>query len=495
MSRDQASEPSYFLSTLTATKGQRRLASVIVALSLVGFVVIAPFAGTPLGAGEAFIPAYQSSLVVLDLITVALLLNQYSSFSAPSLLVLASGYLFTAITTVVHMLTFPGLFSPTGLLGSGPQTTAWLYMFWHGGFPLCVTTYALMKRRETHPPHPTTRLPVFVSTAFAIVLTVVTGISVLAIRGGSLLPPIMAGSQYTPAMTTVVSTVWLLSAVALLTLWLHKPHAVLDLWLMVTMCAWLIDVALSALLNHGRFDLGFYAGRIYGLFAASFVLLVLLAESGMLYKRLVRLTLMLQRLTTQDALTGIANRRAFDRALDLEWHLAMRSGLPLSLLMLDVDHFKAFNDTYGHVEGDKCLKTVANTLQASITRAPDLVARYGGEEFVILLPQTSVEAAGGIAERIRDAIATLAIPNRRSDTGHVTVSVGVACVRSAWIETERNHVHTVPAGGVLLVEMADRLLYQAKSSGRNRVVIGSCEPQPEVDAADDAVQIPPPSPP
>jgi diguanylate cyclase (GGDEF)-like protein len=272
---------------------------------------------------------------------------------------------------------------------------------------------------------------------------------------------------------------------------LHKPHAVLDLWLMVTMCAWLIDIALSALLNQGRFDLGFYAGRIYGLLAASLVLLVLLAESGMLYKKLLQLTTLLQRLTTQDALTGIANRRAFDYALDLEWHLAMRSDMPLSLLMIDVDHFKGFNDTYGHVEGDKCLKTVAKTLQTSITRAPDLVARYGGEEFVVLLPQTSVEAAGQIAERIRDAIAALAIPNRRSDTGHVTVSVGVACVRSAWIATERSHVHASPSGGTLLVEMADRLLYQAKSSGRNRVVMGPCEPQPEVDPADDAVEPPP----
>ena len=201
-------------------------------------------------------------------------------------MLLAGGYLFTALMAASHALTFPGLFSPTGLLRAGPQTTAWLYMFWHGGFPLLVGAYALLKdegRQATQfKRHPS----VAVLSVGAAVLVVVCGLTLLATLEQRVLPAIMQGNRYTPAMITVVSGVWILSLLALGMLWRRRPHSVLDVWLMVVMSAWLFDIALSAVLNAGRFDLGFYAGRIYGLLAASFVLLVLLIEHGMLYARL-----------------------------------------------------------------------------------------------------------------------------------------------------------------------------------------------------------------
>ena len=113
-----------------------------------------------------------------------------------------------------------------------------------------------------------------------------SALTFLATAGQQSLPAIMQGNRYTPAMIGVVSSVWVLSLVALVVLWRRRPHTVLDLWLMVVMCAWVFDVALSAVFNAGRFDLGFYAGRIYGLLASSFVLLVLLLENGTLYGRL-----------------------------------------------------------------------------------------------------------------------------------------------------------------------------------------------------------------
>lgn len=478
MSQDEANDRSYLISSVTASASQRRLAGAVVALSLLGFLAIAPFAKTQLAGSEAFVAAYQSSLLILDLTTVALLISQFSSFNSRALLALAGGYLFTASMTVAHTLTFPGLFSPAGLLDADPQSTAWLYMFWHGGFPLFVIAYALIKRWDSRPLQPATHLLIPVSVAAAVVMAIVLGLTLLATRGVSILPAIMAENHYTPSMAAVVSSVWLLSLIALVTLWVHKPHSVLDLWLMVTMCAWLIDIALSAVLNQGRFDLGFYSGRIFGLFAASFILLVLLTESGMLYKKLVQLTTMLKRLTTQDALTGIANRRAFDQALDLEWHLAMRSGLPLSLMMVDVDHFKLFNDSHGHIEGDKCLRAVAAALQSTMTRATDLVARYGGEEFAVLLPQTAVKAAGELGEELRIAVSVLAIPNQLSEAGLVTVSIGVACIQSSPpTDTNVAHAQAGHADSTKLVEMADRLLYEAKAAGRNRVMVGTCAPQ------------------
>src|SRR5207245_6941412 len=126
-----------------------------------------------------------------------------------------------------------------------------------------------------------------VLSSVAAVLVAVVGLTLLATAGQSWLPAIMQGNHYTAAMILVVSSVWGLSLLALAVLWWRRPHAVLDLWLMVVVCAWLFDVALAAVFNAGRFDLGFYAGRIYGLLAASFVLMVLLLENGKLYARLV----------------------------------------------------------------------------------------------------------------------------------------------------------------------------------------------------------------
>lgn len=459
----------FLLSTQAASRGERRLAAAAVAVSLLVFAALAPFAGTQLLPVAAFIPAYEASLIVLDLITVGLLCGQYLSFHSRALLVLAGGYLFSALMTGAHALTFPGLFSPSGLLGAGPQSTAWLYMFWHGGFPLFVVAYALFKRTNGAAQDAGNRSPRSRLAALLAVPVIAGGLTALATAGQPLLPAIMEGHRYTPAMIAVVSSVWLLSLLALAVLWRHKPYSVLDLWLMVVMCSWLVDIALSAVLNQGRFDLGFYAGRIYGLLAASFVLLVLLAESGILYRKLMQLTTTLQRLTLQDALTGVANRRAFDAALDREWRRALRSGQPLALIMIDVDQFKPFNDCYGHVEGDKCLQAVAAVLRSAATRASDLAARYGGEEFAVLLPQTDAATAGELAERIREAVAALDIRNSAAPDGRVTVSIGVADIHGSRADAPAASADY--PDGQALIRMADEMLYAAKSSGRNRVVV------------------------
>ena len=283
----QADSHRVFLSTLPAGRPARRLALAVVLVSVAIFFVAVPFAKVPLAQIWAFIPIYESALVVNDLITAVLLFGQFGFVRSRALCVLASGYLFTAFMTVAHALTFPGLFSPTGLLGAGPQSTAWLYMFWHGGFPLFVIAYALFKDEGREASQSRGRVRGAILSSVATVLVVVCGLTLLATAGQASLPAIMRANQYTPAMIVVVSSVWGLSLLALVTLWRRRPHTVLDLWLMVVMCAWLFDIALAAVLNAGRFDLGFYAGRIYGLLAASFVLMVLLIENSQLYARLV----------------------------------------------------------------------------------------------------------------------------------------------------------------------------------------------------------------
>ena len=285
---EKAAAAPLFLSNMTAERRERRLALSAVIVSFTIFAMAAPFARLPLPHVWSFIPAYQSALTVSDLITAVFLFAQLSLLRVRGLLVLASGYLFTALMALAHMLTFPGLFSTTGLLGGGPQSTAWLYMFWHGAFPMAVIAYALTKDDGLPTARSSAAARYLVPLCIGSAIAAVAMLTLIATAGQSLLPDIMRGDAYTPAMIFVVSTVWALSAAALLMLWLHRPHSVLDLWLMVVMCAWLCDIALSAVLNGGRFDLGFYAGRIYGLLAATFVLLVLLVETGALYGQLAR---------------------------------------------------------------------------------------------------------------------------------------------------------------------------------------------------------------
>lgn len=160
-----------------------------------------------------------------------------------------------------------------------------------------------------------------------------------------------------------------------------------------------------------------------------------------------------------DGLTNIPNRRRFDEALESEWKRAQRSGIALSLIMLDIDFFKRYNDNYGHGAGDECLKKVAASLVDAIDRPSDLVARYGGEEFVALLPRTDAEGARIIAERIRIKVENMGLPHQYSDVfGNVTVSIGYACV-----------LPSAEASQVELLRLTDERLYEAKGSGRNRV--------------------------
>ncbi len=169
----------------------------------------------------------------------------------------------------------------------------------------------------------------------------------------------------------------------------------------------------------------------------------------------------LQRLSTLDPLTGVANRRHFNEVLAHEWNRGARERTPLSAVMIDVDHFKAYNDVYGHPQGDACLCRVAHALQAAVKRPADLLARYGGEEFVILLPRTSLPGAVALAEEARRRVEALKIPHVRSPIQpYVTISLGVASVYP-------EH-HGLEAG---LLNAADQALYEAKHAGRNRVRI------------------------
>ena len=180
-------------------------------------------------------------------------------------------------------------------------------------------------------------------------------------------------------------------------------------------------------------------------------------------EKLLSLQKELEDFSFKDGLTGVANRRMFDNVMELEWSNAHRNSQPLSLIMLDIDCFKQYNDFYGHVKGDDCLKRVAKTLNTAGTRSRDFFARFGGEEFALVLPETDEAAAIKVAERCRNLIFKEQIAHEKSTVSQVlTVSIGVAAI-----------VPTNNDEPLAFIEAVDKLLYQAKQKGRNCIVNGN----------------------
>jgi diguanylate cyclase (GGDEF)-like protein len=169
----------------------------------------------------------------------------------------------------------------------------------------------------------------------------------------------------------------------------------------------------------------------------------------------------LARLSTIDELTEVYNRRYFDNALEKEFQRSIRNQAPISMIMIDVDGFKAFNDCYGHVQGDRCLKQIASTLKKTLKRSHDFIARYGGEEFCVVLPETSKAGVWSMAEAFRSRVENLSIDHVKAPVGNrVTISLGAASM--------------APQPGVMseeLIKRADRALYESKIAGRNRVTL------------------------
>jgi PAS domain S-box-containing protein len=306
---------SIFLSTLPATRRDRTAALAVVGVSSVLFACALPFARLPLTPVPAFIASYQSALAINDLITAVLLFSQFAILRSRALLLLASGYLFTAVIAAIHGLTFPGLFTSSGLLDAGPQTTAWLYMVWHSGFPLLALGYALLKDKDGGVKIKGSVGGAILGSVIAVGVAIAGVVWVVTVRH-DLLPVLLNEGHYTSTTIAVASAVWAVSPAALLVLWFRRPHSVIDVWLMVVLCAWLFDIALSALLNGARFDLGFYAGRFYGLCAASFVLAVLLLDNIALQTQLSRLLQTLRRQAASDRDRHSQRERLFSAVVE-----------------------------------------------------------------------------------------------------------------------------------------------------------------------------------
>jgi len=259
-----------------------------------------------LGRIDAFVPAYATAMFVNDSITAVLLFAQFSILRSRALLAIASGYLFTALIIIPWMLTFPGVFTPTGLLGAGLQSTSWLYTLWHAGFAMFVIAYALL--RDTDPAKRLRRrsAAAAILSSVALTATVVSAATFVVTAGDALLPRInLDPLHFSTVWLYIAGCLVLLSVVAVIVLWVRR-RSVLDLWLMVVMSAYVIEICMIAFPIPARFSFGWYAGRVFGLLSGSLLLFVLLYEITILYAQLLRAVLAQRREREARLMTGDA---------------------------------------------------------------------------------------------------------------------------------------------------------------------------------------------
>jgi PAS domain S-box-containing protein len=285
------------LANLPAGRVERRIA-LVVGLVLLGIgVVVSPFGRVGLPESNAWAPTTDTFIFVADLITWFLLISQFNIVRRRALLVLASGYLFAAAMNIPHLLTFPGAYSPTGLLGAGLQTSVWLAIFWMSGYPLAVVFYSVMKKEPRDLVlHGSSRTAV--AASLAIVIVIVLALTWIAVAGDRYLPKLLVNrSQATVSLRHVSVLLLLPNALALLLIW-FRGRSVLDLWLTVVMCGWM-GQGIAQINTPGRFSLAMYAARTLFAISSTVVLVVLLKETMTLYGRLAVSLVALRRLSAE----------------------------------------------------------------------------------------------------------------------------------------------------------------------------------------------------
>ena len=272
--------PDFSIATVPPTARQRQLSLIVAAIVLAATAVITAFGAMQLQQIDGFIPAIEFVIFVSDLFTAALLSSHARIIGSHRLLVLASGYLFSALIVVSHALTFPGAFAPSGLLGGGLQTTGWLFIFWHLGFPASVIGYACLKDEKRTLPRST----IYWSTALVVLLALL--LTWIVTVHHDILPPLFVDRRTLTSLGNHITGIdFLTSALALALLW-RRQKSVLDLWLTVAVVALVAELWVTTFVIGTRYSLGFYASRLLSVTVSVIVLIVLLTESTVLYGRL-----------------------------------------------------------------------------------------------------------------------------------------------------------------------------------------------------------------
>jgi diguanylate cyclase (GGDEF)-like protein len=439
------------LATLPAPRRSYRAAAAVTAL-LCAFAVAAIVARNVQGPAFAAVVPLQEALVFAAYVFTSYLM--FSQFRSTGLLVLAttgSGYLLLSLLQIPYVLSFPDVWVK-GQLAGNPWTPAWVGLAWHAAFPVLVGIHVTYDRTFNAAIEEKYRASI---TRVAVALTaVVAGLLALAMLGDQL-PVLYENGRFAHAFVVLGWTVTGINVATCAALLARtRCRTILQLWLAVGLLGMGLDELIYAV-SPTRYVASWYLAKVAALVTAATILVVLLRQVTALYRRVAELA-------TIDPLTTLPNRRTLEGQLDWIVRYGERHGIALAVVMVDVDHFKDYNDAFGHAAGDAVLRAVAETLRANVLRASDLVARYGGEEFVALLPDATREGTLLAVERMRLAVERLAIRHEARAGGRLTISIGAA-------------VGVIGETGPReLLRAADEALYAAKDAGRNRSVVVAC---------------------
>ncbi|MGA2395442.1 MAG: sensor domain-containing diguanylate cyclase [Candidatus Lustribacter sp.] len=414
-------------------------------------LVITPVAGIDLGVSYPVFAMLATATITTAAITALLLLVQARAVRSVPTAVLGTGFAFAAAAMVPYTLLFPGVVPGLGTaLGASPTAYQYLWMLSRTGLLVALLAYQWLRMAERSEPLAGGRGRSAIGGLVAAYV-VLTPAAIWLPR----LPPTIEDGKWSPIfLQLMVPAIVLLAAASVVeTIRSRKRANVLDAWAAMIPFGIIVETYL-ALVGISRFTSGWYASRVVVLFATSAVLTVLLVQAARLYADLIERAVVLEGEAHTDTLTGLPNRRRFDEEFTRAFGSAIRRSSPIGIAVIDIDFFKNYNDALGHQAGDEALRRIARAIAESVERSGDFAARYGGEEFVVILEDTTLAGAAGVAERIRNAVleAGIAAPGG----GLLSVSVGVAA--------------RLPGStGEALLRQADAALYDAKRNGRNRV--------------------------
>ncbi len=439
-------------------KVERVVALIVAGLGVVLAIGLIPWSTFRAGSVPALAPSLITGGIIAMVVTAVVLRTQYQATNFPPYAFLGTTYLCTAGLMVPYALVLLTVPHNAAAAERITQMAGWLWVGFHSIFILTTGFYLWSDSFFNRKAFPTEveRDIVRGYVAFAALLSGAVGIAILA--GAQTLPSLLVAAKL-PILYMILNNAMLASCVAatiglILLTRLRQPA---QLWLAIVLMLFVCEVFLDTTIVRRPFSLAWYAGLAEGFAWQMMLLFVLLRRANEQIETFARNNQSLIEETLRDALTGLHNRRGFDERLHAALAESRRSGGTVALLAMDLDHFKQYNDHFGHLAGDEALRAISRALRTVVTRSRDVACRIGGEEFAIVLPFTDEAGAMTIAERVRAAVLHMRLPHAPSSPfGMVTISVGVA-------------VGSGTSNSNSLYEAADQALYRAKRMGRNRI--------------------------
>jgi diguanylate cyclase (GGDEF)-like protein len=437
---------------------RERCVALAVALAAVSVVlIVAPVGGILAGRSIGVVATVYTAYVAATVLTAWLLRNQFrsSKFAPVGILWIAQAY--GAAIVAAYLLAFPRVFAPQGLPGGSMQAAAWLWVAAHAGFLCLSMLYAAAERCGEHKTVAAGRL-IRVSAVAAWILAI-GSVSITAAAGDRLPTLVVDDGTFTPLLTHGIAPALVVTyAIALAVIVeVTRLRTVRNLWLGVVLVALACEVSSGVIISGARFTYGWYLSCSEGAIAALAFLIVMLRKTNEVLVGFEIDNRTLADRTVRDELTELLNRRGFDaRIADALLGLASQPA-HATLLMVDIDHFKAYNDHYGHVEGDRALRVVGAAVAAAVRRPQDSCCRIGGDEFAVILPATGQAGGMTVAKRVHRAVESVRIRQAAAVGAIITVSIGVAAANGPR-DCEPDELYA----------RADAALYEAKRLGRNR---------------------------